>query len=95
MASAVHEPIQLTAQRNQTWAIVGDYIALTKPRIIELLLVTTVPAMMLAARWLPSSTLVVRDSGRRRRSLRVPQMRSIATSTATSMPSCSGRHGDR
>jgi protoheme IX farnesyltransferase len=31
------------------------YIALTKPRIIELLLVTTVPAMVLATRWLPGS----------------------------------------
>ena len=31
------------------------YLALTKPRIIELLLVTTVPAMVLATRWLPSS----------------------------------------
>ncbi|MGH3759391.1 heme o synthase [Actinophytocola sp.] len=34
------------------------YIALTKPRIIELLLVTTVPAMMLAARGIPSPWLV-------------------------------------
>jgi len=32
------------------------YIALTKPRIIELLLVTTVPAMVLATRDLPGST---------------------------------------
>ena len=29
---------------------IGAYFALTKPRIIELLLVTTVPAMVLAAR---------------------------------------------
>jgi protoheme IX farnesyltransferase len=35
------------------------YIALTKPRIIELLLVTTLPAMILAARGLPDWTLVV------------------------------------
>jgi protoheme IX farnesyltransferase len=32
---------------------VRAYIALTKPRIIELLLVTTVPAMVLATRWVP------------------------------------------
>jgi heme o synthase len=32
------------------------YIALTKPRIIELLLVTTVPAMVLATRELPAAT---------------------------------------
>src|SRR4029453_10028664 len=40
-------------------ARVGAYIALTKPRIIELLLVTTVPAMMLAARGWPSWTLLL------------------------------------
>jgi protoheme IX farnesyltransferase len=37
---------------------VRAYIALTKPRIIELLLVTTVPAMVLAARGLPPIELV-------------------------------------
>jgi protoheme IX farnesyltransferase len=40
-------------------ARVGAYIALTKPRIIELLLVTTVPAMMLAARGWPTWTLLL------------------------------------
>ncbi len=34
------------------------YIALTKPRIIELLLVTTVPAMILAAKGVPSLWLI-------------------------------------
>jgi heme o synthase len=38
---------------------VGAYVALTKPRIIELLLVTTVPAMVLAARGIPPLDLVV------------------------------------
>jgi protoheme IX farnesyltransferase len=33
--------------------VVGRYVALTKPRIIELLLVTTLPVMILAARGLP------------------------------------------
>ena len=37
-------------------ATVRAYIALTKPRIIELLLVTTVPAMVLATRDLPGAT---------------------------------------
>ncbi|HEX6220283.1 MAG TPA: heme o synthase [Acidimicrobiia bacterium] len=38
---------------------VGAYIALTKPRIIELLLITTIPSMVLAAgRW-PGTWLVV------------------------------------
>ena len=39
--------------------IVAEYVALTKPRIIELLLVTTVPAMMLAAHGLPNLGLVL------------------------------------
>jgi protoheme IX farnesyltransferase len=38
---------------------VGGYIALTKPRIIELLLVTTVPTMVVAERGLPSIWLMV------------------------------------
>ena len=38
---------------------VGNYVALTKPRIIELLLVTTVPVMFLAERGVPSIVLVV------------------------------------
>ena len=42
------------------WAdVVGAYVALTKPRIIELLLVTTVPAMFLAAHGVPSWRLVL------------------------------------
>jgi heme o synthase len=36
----------------------GAYVALTKPRIIELLLVTTVPAMVLAARGIPPVELI-------------------------------------
>ncbi|WP_346618953.1 heme o synthase [Blastococcus montanus] len=38
---------------------IGAYVGLTKPRIIELLLVTTVPAMMLAARGWPSLPLLL------------------------------------
>ena len=37
---------------------VQAYFALTKPRIIELLLITTVPSMVVAARGWPSTTLV-------------------------------------
>ncbi len=40
-------------------ATVGAYVALTKPRIIELLLVTTVPTMVLAAGGMPSLGLVL------------------------------------
>src|SRR6187402_3044194 len=39
--------------------IVSAYVGLTKPRIIELLLVTTVPAMFLAADGVPSLRLVL------------------------------------
>jgi protoheme IX farnesyltransferase len=39
--------------------IVKAYVAMTKPRIIELLLVTTVPAMLLAQRGIPSPWLVL------------------------------------
>ncbi len=38
---------------------IGAYVALTKPRIIELLLITTVPAMVLAESGWPSSWLVL------------------------------------
>ena len=38
-------------------ARIGGFVALTKPRIIELLLVTTVPTMVLAERGWPSWTL--------------------------------------
>ncbi len=40
-------------------ATVGAYVALTKPRIIELLLVTTVPTMVLAEQGMPSLRLVL------------------------------------
>ncbi|MEN9805432.1 MAG: protoheme farnesyltransferase [Actinomycetota bacterium] len=39
--------------------MVGGYIALTKPRIIELLLITTVPTMVLAEKGWPSWGLVI------------------------------------
>ncbi len=43
----------------RTWRqAVGGYVALTKPRIIELLLVTTVPTMLLAEGGIPSWRLV-------------------------------------
>ncbi|MGS0684051.1 heme o synthase [Nakamurella sp. GG22] len=38
---------------------VGAYVALTKPRIIELLLITTIPAMFAAQRGVPPITLVI------------------------------------
>ncbi|MGA0147772.1 MAG: UbiA family prenyltransferase, partial [Ilumatobacteraceae bacterium] len=38
---------------------IGAYVALTKPRIIELLLITTIPAMVLAKGGWPDTWLVV------------------------------------
>lgn len=40
-------------------SLLGAYVALTKPRIIELLLITTVPAMVLAASGWPGTWLVL------------------------------------
>jgi protoheme IX farnesyltransferase len=50
----VLSPAPPTLQRR-----IRGYIALTKPRIIELLLVTTVPTMVVAERGLPSLWLIV------------------------------------
>jgi heme o synthase len=52
---AVGAPRAIRRVAGQTSA----YLALTKPRIIELLLVTTVPTMVVAARGLPDTGLVV------------------------------------
>jgi protoheme IX farnesyltransferase len=46
-------------RRARLAAVVKAYVSLTKPRIVELLLVTTVPAMLLADRGLPSLWLVL------------------------------------
>ncbi|OLF14466.1 protoheme IX farnesyltransferase [Actinophytocola xinjiangensis] len=54
--SAVHDEARGTRRRRRD--VLLAYVALTKPRIIELLLVTTVPAMMLAERGIPSPWLV-------------------------------------
>jgi protoheme IX farnesyltransferase len=45
--------------RRTPTTVVGAYVALTKPRIIELLLITTVPTMVLAAEGWPSTWLVI------------------------------------
>ncbi|GAA2729480.1 heme o synthase [Cellulomonas aerilata] len=45
--------------RARARAVIGAYVALTKPRIIELLLVTTVPTMILAQGGMPSFGLVL------------------------------------
>ncbi|HEY5663364.1 MAG TPA: heme o synthase [Ilumatobacter sp.] len=45
--------------RRTATTTVGAYVALTKPRIIELLLITTVPTMVVAERGWPSTWLVI------------------------------------
>jgi protoheme IX farnesyltransferase len=47
-----------TAARRNGWHRVVAYVALTKPRIIELLLVTTLPTMLLAEGGFPALSLV-------------------------------------
>ncbi len=57
-APATPEPTAAASRVARVRGVVGAYIALTKPRIIELLLVTTVPTMVLAERGMPSLWLV-------------------------------------
>jgi len=47
-----------SSSSSPSWEVVGAYVALTKPRIVELLLLTTVPVMFLAARGVPPLLLV-------------------------------------
>src|SRR5262249_56426284 len=47
------------AGRRSVRVVARSLFALTKPRIIELLLVTTIPTMLLAARGLPSVRLLM------------------------------------
>jgi heme o synthase len=52
-------PDAVTEAAPRTWkSVVLAYVALTKPRIIELLLITTVPAMVLAAKGFPPLALI-------------------------------------
>ena len=48
-----------TSADRSTREIVGAYIRLTKPRVVELLLITTVPSMVLAQRGWPRTWLVI------------------------------------
>jgi heme o synthase len=53
--SAATTDAALARPTSRARAVVQDYVGLTKPRIIELLLVTTVPAMMCAAHGMPAA----------------------------------------
>src|SRR3954471_14732863 len=52
-ARVVSAPVQQVRDRPALGARIRGYVALTKPRIIELLLVTTVPTMVVAERGMP------------------------------------------
>jgi heme o synthase len=52
-------PAAFLPRRQMVASRVGSYVALTKPRIIELLLVTTLPTMIVAKRGLPSVWLIL------------------------------------
>jgi heme o synthase len=51
--------MEATASRTSVRRTVAAYVALTKPRIIELLLVTTVPTMIVADKGVPAIGLIV------------------------------------
>jgi protoheme IX farnesyltransferase len=55
---AVGAPEAPAAGRRKARAVLAAYVSLTKPQIVELLLVTTVPAMFLAAGGMPDLGLV-------------------------------------
>jgi protoheme IX farnesyltransferase len=60
MQGAVDTPVATSrGARTGSWDKVKGYIALTKPRVVELLLVTTAPVMILAARGIPDLWLVL------------------------------------
>lgn len=57
---AISDSLSASASRERSVRdVVGAYVGLTKPRIIELLLVTTIPAMFLAAGGVPDLWVVV------------------------------------
>jgi protoheme IX farnesyltransferase len=57
--SAATLPAMPIAGRRSVKAMASSLFALTKPRIIELLLVTTIPTMLLADRGLPSAQILL------------------------------------
>ncbi|HEY6276655.1 MAG TPA: heme o synthase [Streptosporangiaceae bacterium] len=59
MTPATTNVLPAIAGRRSARVVARSLFALTKPRIIELLLVTTIPTMLLAQRGLPSARLLV------------------------------------
>lgn len=58
MSNSASRSVSPGNRSNQIRTTLGTYLRLTKPRVIELLLVTTLPAMMLAEQGLPDLGLV-------------------------------------
>ena len=58
-AASASMPTDRLRVEHSAWDRVKTYVALTKPRIIELLLVTTIPTMILAAGGLPGAGVAV------------------------------------
>ena len=58
MTAIVESPVA-AGERRAFGDLARGYVALTKPRIIELLLVTTVPAMVVAERGMPAFWLIL------------------------------------
>jgi protoheme IX farnesyltransferase len=57
---ALNVSVANAAKANLTWReTLGAYVALTKPRIISLLLITTIPAMILAEQGMPAAWLII------------------------------------
>ena len=50
---SIDAPVRRGRKTQWSWSTIRAYVALTKPRIIELLLVTTLPTMVVAQRGLP------------------------------------------
>ncbi len=59
MTPATTSALPALAGRRSVRVVARSLFALTKPRIIELLLVTTIPTMLLAQRGLPSARLLI------------------------------------
>ena len=59
MTAQLESSVQTARQRLSPFGVLKAYVALTKPRIIETLLVSTVPSMLLAAHGMPSLWLIV------------------------------------
>src|SRR4051812_11520179 len=51
--------LRFDVARRPLVATIGSYVRLTKPRVIELLLVTAVPPMVLAEHGIPSGWLIL------------------------------------